>query len=121
VARDRTLACVFAHPEGEQGDIRLGFPATRETLGAVRRAEDEAAWQALGRPPDRHAWLGLTDGGVADVPVDQVVDAVAAVLDEEDPAGFRRLLHGAVPQSVFERWNRQRAELGLFTFDPTQI
>ncbi len=27
---------------------------------------------------------------------------------------------GAVPQSVFERWNRQRAELGLFTFDPTK-
>lgn len=184
VARNRTLVCVFAHPdddaygaagtvalhaddpdfrfvlvhatEGEQGDIREGFPATRETLGAVRRAEDEAAWRALGRPPDRHEWLGLPDGGVADVPVEQVVEAVAAILDEEDPAvvvtfgpdgvfghpdhiaigaatdaaferlrsdarpGFRRLLHGAVPQSVFERWNRQRAELGLFTFDPTQ-
>jgi LmbE family N-acetylglucosaminyl deacetylase len=33
---------------------------------------------------------------------------------------LRRLAHGAVPQSVFERWNRQRAELGLFTFDPAQ-
>jgi len=32
-----------------------------------------------------------------------------------------RLVHGAVPQTVFERWNRQRAELGLFTFDPTKI
>jgi LmbE family N-acetylglucosaminyl deacetylase len=182
--RNRTLACVFAHPDddaygaagsvalhadepdfrfvlvhataGEQGDIRDGFPATRATLGAVRRAEDEAAWRALGRVPDRHAWLGLPDGGVADLPLEDVVDAVARVLDEEDPAvvvtfgpdgifghpdhiaigaatdrafarlrsadrsGFRRLVHGAVPQSVFERWNRQRAELGLFTFDPTQ-
>lgn len=183
--RNRTLACVFAHPDddaygaagsvalhaddpdfrfvlvhatfGEQGGIPEGFPATRETLGAVRRAEDEAAWRAHGRVPDRHEWLGLPDGGVADVPFEDVVAAVGQVLDEEDPAvvvtfgpdgifghpdhitigaatdeafarlrsddrsGFRRLVHGAVPQSVFERWNRQRAELGLYTFDPTQV
>jgi len=181
---NRTLACVFAHPDddaygaagsvalhanepafrfvmihatyGEHGDIRDGFPATRETLGSIRRSEDEAAWRALGRVPDRHEWLGLPDGGVAEVPFGDVVSAVARILDEEDPAvvvtfgadgifghpdhiaigaatdeafarlrsenrsGFQRLAHGAVPQSVFERWNRQRAELGLYTFDPTQ-
>ena len=33
---------------------------------------------------------------------------------------FRRLLHTAVPQSVFERWNRQRAAMGLWTFDPSR-
>jgi LmbE family N-acetylglucosaminyl deacetylase len=184
VSRNRTLACVFAHPDddaygaagsvalhaddpdfrfvlihatlGEQGDIRDGFPATRETLGSIRQGEDEAAWRALGRIPDRHEWLGLPDGGVAEVPFEDVVSAVARILDEENPAvvvtfgpdgifghpdhiaigaatdeafarlraangaGFQRLLHGAVPQSVFERWNRQRAELGLYTFDPTQ-
>jgi LmbE family N-acetylglucosaminyl deacetylase len=181
----RTLACVFAHPDddaygaagsvalhadepdfrfvlvhatsGELGEIREGFSATRETLGAVRRAEDEAAWRALGRVPDRHDWLGFPDGGVADVPFPDVVDAVARILEEEQPAvvvtfgpdgvfghpdhvtigaatdeafarlrsvggsGFQRLVHGAVPQAVFERWNRQRAELGLYTFDPTQM
>lgn len=181
---NRTLACVFAHPDddaygaagsvalhaddpdfrfvlihatfGEQGDIREGFPATRETLGSIRQGEDEAAWRALGRVPDRHEWLGLPDGGVAEVPFEEVVSAVARILDEEEPAvvvtfgpdgifghpdhiaigaatdeafarlrsdarpGFRRLAHGAVPQTVFERWNRQRAELGLYTFDPTQ-
>ena len=184
MSRNRTLACVFAHPDddaygvagsvalhaddpdfrfvlihatdGEHGDIRDGFPATRETLGSIRQGEDEAAWRALGRIPDRHEWLGLPDGGVAEVPFDDVVSAVGRILDEEDPAvvvtfgpdgifghpdhiaigaatdeafarlrsgnrsGFQRLVHGAVPQSVFERWNRQRAELGLYTFDPTQ-
>ncbi|MFC7505473.1 PIG-L deacetylase family protein [Nocardioides sp. GCM10030258] len=184
MARNRTLACVFAHPDddaygaagsvalhaddpdfrfvlihatyGEQGEIRDGFPATRETLGTVRRGEDEAAWRAHGRVPDRHEWLGLPDGALAEVPFEEVVAAVAQILDEEDPAvvvtfgpdgifghpdhitigaatdeafarlrsddrsGFQRLAHGAVPQSVFERWNRQRADLGLFTFDPTQ-
>lgn len=183
--RNRTLACVFAHPDddaygaagsvalhaddpdfrfvlvhatfGEQGEIREGFPATRQTLGSIRRAEDEAAWRALGRVPDRHEWLGLPDGGVADVPFDELVTAIVRILEEEDPAvvvtfgpdgifghpdhiaigaatdeafarlhardgsGFQRLAHGAVPQSVFERWNRQRADLGLYTFDPTQV
>lgn len=183
--RNRTLVCVLAHPDddaygvagtvalhgdepdfrfvmvhatrGEQGDIRPDFPATRETLGAIRQAEDEAAWRALGRVPDRHEWLGLPDGAVADVPVEDVVAAVARILVEERPAvvvtfgpdgifghpdhvaigaatdaafhrvradggpGLHRLAHGMVPQSVFERWNRQRAELGLFTFDPTQV
>jgi LmbE family N-acetylglucosaminyl deacetylase len=183
--RNRTLACVFAHPDddaygtagsvalhadeaefrfvlvhatsGEQGDIRDGFPATRRTLGAIRQAEDEAAWRALGRVPDRHEWLGLPDGGVADVPREDVVGAIGRILEEEAPAvvvtfgpdgifghpdhvaigaatdeaftrlqsenrtGFQRLAHGAVPQSVFDRWNRQRAELGLYTFDPAQM
>ena len=184
MARNRTLACVFAHPDddaygvagsvavhaddpdfrfvlihatyGENGDIRDGFPATPETLGAIRKAEDEAAWRALGRVPDRHEWLGLPDGGVAEVPFEDVVAAVARILDEEEPAvvvtfgpdgisghpdhiaigaatdaafarlrsesrpGFQRLAHAAIPQSVFERWNSRRAELGLYTFDPTQ-
>ena len=182
--RNRTLAVVVAHPDddaygaagsvalhpayaawrfvlvhatsGELGDIRDGFPATRQTLGSVRRGEDEAAWQALGRLPDRHEWLGLPDGGVAEIPLEDVVAMVARILDDEEPAvvmtfgpdgifghpdhvaigaatdeacarlrsrpgsGFQRLVHGAVPQTVFERWNRQRAELGLFTFDPAR-
>ena len=74
--------CVFAHPDddaygiassvalhanepdfrfilvhatfGEHGDIREGFPATLEALGSIRQSEDEAAWRALGRVPDRH-------------------------------------------------------------------
>jgi LmbE family N-acetylglucosaminyl deacetylase len=125
------------------------LPATRETLGTIRRAEDEAAWRALGREPDRHVWLGYEDGAVDRVPV-------AAILAEEQPdvvatfgpdgifghpdhiaigaatdaafhrlapraiRGFRRLCHGAVPESVFSRWNEQRIAMDLFAFDPTQ-
>src|SRR5687767_12441800 len=111
VATARTLAFVVAHPdddaygiagavalhaddpdfrfvlvhatEGEGGDIREGFPATRQTLGAIRRLEDESAWRALGRVPDRHEWLGYPDGGVSQIPFDELVESVGAVLDEE--------------------------------------
>ena len=110
----RTLVCVVAHPDddahavagsvalhaeeadfrfvlvhathGELGDIREGFPATRETLAAVRQAEDEAAWRALGRVPDRHEWLGLPDGRVSSLPFNDVVAMVERILVEEQPA-----------------------------------
>ena len=142
--------------DGGGGDIRDGFAATRETLGGIRRLEDEAGWRALGREPDRHEWLSYADGALDQVPFDELVDAVAAVLVAERPTvvctfgpdgifdhpdhirigeatdaafarvastsgtAFRRLLHGAIPQSVFERWQAQRVELGLEPFDPTR-
>jgi N-acetyl-1-D-myo-inositol-2-amino-2-deoxy-alpha-D-glucopyranoside deacetylase len=185
MAPARTLVCVVAHPDddaysiagvvalhaadpdfrfvlvhatdGEGGDIRPGFPATRETLGGIRVQEDVNAWRALGRPPDRHEWLGLPDGGLDQLPFDELTDAIDAVLVSEQPTvvatfgpdgvfghpdhiaigaatdaafhrhaaetgpAFRRLLHFAVPESVFERWNQQRAAMGLWTFDPTRM
>lgn len=157
-ADDADFRFVLVHAtRGELGDIRDGFPATRETLGAVRQAEDEAAWRALGRAPDRHEWLGLPDGDVSSLPFDEVVAMIERILVEEQPAvvgtfgpdgisghpdhvtigaaadaafararlregsGLQRLAHTAVPQSVVDRWNRRRAELGLFEFDPTEV
>ena len=58
-AADEGFRFVLVHAtDGEAGDIRPGFPATRKTLGQVRRAEDGAGLVGLGRPPDRHVWLG---------------------------------------------------------------
>ena len=76
--------------DGGNGDIREGFPATRETLGDIRRAEDEAGWRALGREPDRHEWLGYTDGEVDQVPFEELVDRIETILVEE--AGARDAL-----------------------------
>lgn len=157
-ADDPDFRFVLVHAtEGEAGDIHPDFDATPETLGSIRRAEDEAAWRAVGRVPDRHEWLGHPDGGVAGVPFADLVDDIWTILEEERPnvvctfgpdgifghpdhiavgaatdaafargvadggPGFDRLVHGVVPQSVFERWNAQRAELGLPVFDPTAM
>ncbi|GAB3594771.1 PIG-L family deacetylase [Angustibacter peucedani] len=143
--------------DGGAGDIAPGFPATRETLGSVRRVECENAWRAQGRVPDRHVWLDLDDGHVVDEPFDALVDRLAALMVEEQPdvvgtfgpdgitghpdhitigaaadaafhrcreaglAGFRRLVHGAMPQSVFERWNGVRSRQGLAPWDPEAV
>jgi LmbE family N-acetylglucosaminyl deacetylase len=71
--------------DGEGGAIAEGSGATRATLGAVRRVEDENAWRAVGRSPYRHDWWGYPDGGLDDVPFDELVDRVAEVLGEERP------------------------------------
>jgi LmbE family N-acetylglucosaminyl deacetylase len=157
-ADDPGFRYVLVHAtDGGLGDIAPGFPATRETLGAVRRAEDERAWEALGRPPDRHEWLGYEDGSLPDVPFEELVDRLAALLAEERPdvvgtfgpdgitghpdhvrlgaatdeafdrvaaqpgPGLHRLLHGALPQSVFERWNETLRRRGLAPWDPTAV
>ena len=91
-ADDPRFRFVLIHATyGEAGDIRPGFPATRETLGRIRKAESEAAWRAVGRPPDRHEWLGYPDGGLSDVPTEELTGRIAEVLAEEQPevvAGF---------------------------------
>jgi LmbE family N-acetylglucosaminyl deacetylase len=157
-AADAGFRFVLVHAtDGAAGEIPPGFPATRETLGAVRRAEDEAAWRALGRPPDRHEWLDLADGAVSDVPFDELVGRIATILAEERPdvvgtfgpdgitghpdhvrvgaatdaafdrvaatpgPGLLRLVHGALPQSVFERWNATLSRKGLTPWDPTAV
>lgn len=85
-ASDPGFRFVLVHAtDGEAGDIRGGFPATRGTLGAIRRAECEAAWRAVGRVPDRHDWLGYPDGGVAEVPAVELTERIAAILEVEAP------------------------------------
>ena len=71
--------------DGEGGSIAEGSGATRETLGEVRREEDRRAWRTLGLSPYRHEWFGYPDGGLADVPDEELVDRVAAVLGAERP------------------------------------
>ena len=70
---------------GEAGMISDPSLATRENLGAVREEEDRRSWIALGREPDRHEFLRYPDGGVADVPFDELVERIAAILREERP------------------------------------
>jgi LmbE family N-acetylglucosaminyl deacetylase len=83
---DPDLRFVLVHAtDGEAGEIAPGSGATRETLGAVRREEDRRGWAAVGRLPDRHEWLGLPDGGLADLPAGLLTDMVAEILDEERP------------------------------------
>jgi LmbE family N-acetylglucosaminyl deacetylase len=85
-AVDPDFRFVLVHAtDGGARNIRDGFPATRETLGAIRRGECQAAWRAHGRVPDRHEWLGYPDGEVDRVPFSELVDRIANIVAEEEP------------------------------------
>ena len=83
----RDFRFVLIHAtSGEAGKIADPALATPQSLGAVREEEDRRSWVALGREPERHEWLRYPDGGVADVPFDDLVDRIAGILAEERPA-----------------------------------
>lgn len=71
--------------DGGAGEVAPGVLVDPRFLGRHRQEEDDAAWQAVGRPPDRHVWLGHRDGAVADVGHHRLVEQVSAFLDEERP------------------------------------
>lgn len=83
---DPGLRFVLIHAtDGDAGEIAPGIGATQETLGAVRRLEDESGWRAVGRIPDRHEWFGLPDGGLVDLPAGQLESMIAEVFWQERP------------------------------------
>jgi LmbE family N-acetylglucosaminyl deacetylase len=71
---------------GEAGEIAPGVADDAGWFGSARRRqEDENAWRALGRLPDRHDWLGYADGDLAAVGAETLCDVVAAFLRAEHP------------------------------------
>ena len=107
----RRVACVFAHPDddtyavggslalhadedvevtvvlatsGDAGRIADPSLATRENLGRVREAEDVASWRALGLEPDVR-FLRHADGGLAEVPRDELVDEIVRAFEAARP------------------------------------
>jgi LmbE family N-acetylglucosaminyl deacetylase len=54
------------------------------------------------------------------IAIGAATDAAFTRLASGAGRGFRRLCHGAIPESVFSRWNERRAAMGLFVFDPTR-
>jgi LmbE family N-acetylglucosaminyl deacetylase len=143
---------------GERGAIADPALATRDTLGAVREREDVAGWRALGREPDRIEFLRYPDGGVSDVPIDELTARIEGILrgerpdvvitfgpegvtahpdhitvgrattaafhrlrQEEEGAGFGRLLHMAIRQSDVHRWSDELVKRGREPIDQTAM
>jgi LmbE family N-acetylglucosaminyl deacetylase len=70
---------------GEAGPIADPSLATRENLGEVREREAHAAYEALRVAGARLHLLGYPDGGVAEVPREEIVGRVAELLSQFGP------------------------------------
>jgi len=77
------LAIVLA-TSGETGRIFDDSLATRDTLGAVREAEDRSSWEEIGVVPDLR-FLRHPDGGLAGIDRDDLVAEVETILRETQP------------------------------------
>ncbi len=82
---DRFRLSVLHATDGGAGDVAPGLAVEPSCLGRHRRGEDEEAWRAVGRSPDRHVWLGHDDGTVAAVGHQRLVEEVSSFLDQERP------------------------------------
>ena len=107
----RRLAAVFAHPDddtysvagtmalhagedvrvivvlatsGEAGQIADPSLASPENLGRVREREDVESWKEVGVPVEHH-FLRFPDGGVADVPAEELTGRFVEALRETRP------------------------------------
>jgi LmbE family N-acetylglucosaminyl deacetylase len=107
----RRLAAVFAHPDddtfglagtlalqqgnveytvivatsGEAGPISDPSLATRENLGEVREGEERESLRAAGADRATVHFLRYADGGLKDVPREQLVEKVSGLLSEARP------------------------------------
>ena len=109
---------------GRQPDrlVWLGLPD-----GGLARLEDGVLFEAIGRildeeRPDVVATFG--PDGVSGHPDHIMVgkattEAFLQRVGDGEP-GMRRLVHGAIPQSWVDRWNRRRREAGLWEWDSSQ-
>lgn len=85
-ANDPDLRFVLVHAtDGEAGEIAPDSGVSRAELGPTRRQETRDSWEAIGRSPDRHEWLGLPDGGLSDHPFDELCDLIGSLMRDERP------------------------------------
>jgi LmbE family N-acetylglucosaminyl deacetylase len=145
----RRLAAVFAHPDddtfavggivaggeldytvivatsGEAGLISDPALATQDNLAGVREAEEREALRELGVPNASVHFLRYPDGGLKEVPRDEVVQRVAGLLGEAQPhvvvtfgpEGITQHEdHIAIGQATTEAFHQARNEAGEGAF-----
>jgi LmbE family N-acetylglucosaminyl deacetylase len=101
----------LGYPDGAVDQAPFG-----ELVDRIATILDEEAPDVVGTfGPD-----GIT-GHPDHIRVGAATDAAFLRFAGTGRAGFRRLLHGALPQSVFERWNARREAAGKAAFDPTRV
>jgi LmbE family N-acetylglucosaminyl deacetylase len=101
----------LGHPDGGLHELPPGrLQGDIETVMAAERPDVVATFG-----PD-----GIT-GHPDHVEVGRATDAAFHRLRPDGGPGLRRLVHGALPQSVFERWNRNLVRRGREPWDPTRV
>jgi LmbE family N-acetylglucosaminyl deacetylase len=117
--RERIDYTLILATSGEAGPISDPSLATREQLAQVREGEQRAALDAVGFGDATVHFLRYPDGGVKDVPRDELVDAIAEILRTIRPhivvtfgpeGVTKHDDHVAVSQAATEAFHRAQAD-----------
>ncbi len=83
---------------------------TSQRLARIRKAEEEAAVEALGISKDRVLWMGYNDGELEYVPPRELVERATALIRELRPD----VLFSVDPGEWYERWHKTDHRMAAF-------
>jgi LmbE family N-acetylglucosaminyl deacetylase len=108
LAKNGNTIKIVIYTNDDKGSFDLEM--TSQRLAAIRKAEEEAAVEALGIPKSSVMWMGYNDGELEYVPQRELVEKTAAIIREFRPD----VLFGVDPGEWYERWHKSDHRMAAF-------
>jgi LmbE family N-acetylglucosaminyl deacetylase len=104
--RNRILIVIYTNDNKGSYDLEM----TSERLARIRKAEEEAACQALGVPKENIIWLGYDDGELEYAPPKELCGQVTRLIRKYRPDA----LFSIDPGENHERWHKTDHRMAAF-------
>src|SRR2546426_473709 len=104
--RNRILVVIYTNDNKGSYDLEM----TSERLARIRKAEEEAAYQALGVPKENIIWLGYDDGEIEYAAPKEVCRQVTRLIRKYRPDA----LFSIDPGENHERWHKTDHRMAAF-------
>ncbi len=108
LARNGNQIRIVIYTNDDKGSFDLEM--TSQRLAAIRKAEEEAAVEALGIPKSSIVWMGYNDGELEYVPARELVERSTALIREFRPD----VLFSVDPGEWYERWHKSDHRMAGF-------
>ncbi len=108
MAKNRNQIRVVIYTNDDKGSFDLEM--TSERLARIRRAEEEAAVEALGIPKANIQWMGYHDGELEYAHPRDLVERTTAIIREFRPD----VLFSVDPGEWYERWHKTDHRMAAF-------
>ncbi len=108
LAKNGNQIRIVVYTNDDKGSFDLEM--TSQRLAAIRKAEEEAAVEALGIPKSNIIWMGYNDGELEYVPARELVERTTAIIREFRPD----VVFSVDPGEWYERWHKSDHRMAGF-------